>query len=87
GPQARALRVSPIYTGDEVVWFDSNHPDYIYTPYRRDSRETDLPILIPVDPLREAPPPIDDDDDVGVDEGYEAWYHMELPRHLLAATE
>ncbi|KAH9316063.1 hypothetical protein KI387_024690, partial [Taxus chinensis] len=39
-----------------------------YTPYRRDNRETDLPILISADPLREAPPSTDSDDDVGVDE-------------------
>ncbi|KAH9301572.1 hypothetical protein KI387_013155, partial [Taxus chinensis] len=43
-----------------------------YTPYRRDGRETDLPILIPADPLREAPPSTDSDDDAGVDEGYAA---------------
>ncbi|KAH9306136.1 hypothetical protein KI387_010540 [Taxus chinensis] len=53
-----------------------------YTPYRRDGRETDLPILIPADPLREAPPSTDSDDDAGVDEGYAAWYDTELPRHL-----
>ncbi|KAH9310264.1 hypothetical protein KI387_044209 [Taxus chinensis] len=50
-----------------------------YRPYRRDSRETDLPILIPADPLREAPPSTDSDDDVGVDDGYAAWYATELP--------
>ena len=58
-----------------------------YRPYRRDSRETDLPILIPTDPLREAPPSTDSDDDVGVDDGYAAWYATELPRHLPASID
>ncbi|KAH9307132.1 hypothetical protein KI387_043804 [Taxus chinensis] len=35
-----------------------------------------------LDPLREAPPSADSDDDAGVDEGYAAWYDTELPRHL-----
>ncbi|KAH9312364.1 hypothetical protein KI387_027399, partial [Taxus chinensis] len=47
--------------------------------YRRDNRETDLPILIPADPLREAPPSTDSDDDTGVDDGYAACYATELP--------
>ncbi|KAH9327451.1 hypothetical protein KI387_007629, partial [Taxus chinensis] len=58
-----------------------------YTPYRRDSRETDLPILIPADPLREAPPSTDSDDDAGVDKGYAACYDTELPRHLPASID
>ncbi|KAH9321068.1 hypothetical protein KI387_015707, partial [Taxus chinensis] len=58
-----------------------------YSPYRRDSRETDLPILIPVDPLREAPPSADSDDDARVDDGYVAWYSTELPRHLPASID
>ncbi|KAH9303534.1 hypothetical protein KI387_043896 [Taxus chinensis] len=58
-----------------------------YRPYRRDSRETDLPIFIPADPLREAPPSIDSDDDTGVGDGDAAWYATELPRHLLASID
>ncbi|KAH9326964.1 hypothetical protein KI387_007142, partial [Taxus chinensis] len=53
----------------------------------RDSRETDLPILIPADPLREAPPSTNSDDDVRVGDGYTAWYAIELPRHLPASID
>ncbi|KAH9325023.1 hypothetical protein KI387_005201, partial [Taxus chinensis] len=38
-------------------------------------------------PLREAPPSTDSDDDAGVDDGYVAWYLIELPRHLLASID
>ncbi|KAH9293693.1 hypothetical protein KI387_041103, partial [Taxus chinensis] len=58
-----------------------------YSPYRRDNKETDLLILIPTDLLREAPPSIDNDDDVGVDDGYTTWYSIELPRHLSASID
>ncbi|KAH9324143.1 hypothetical protein KI387_004321, partial [Taxus chinensis] len=58
-----------------------------YRPYRRDSRETDLPILIPTDPLREVPPSTDSDDDAGVGDGYVAWYLTELTRHLPASID
>ncbi|KAH9322228.1 hypothetical protein KI387_016867, partial [Taxus chinensis] len=51
-----------------------------------DIRETDLSILVPADPLREALPRTDDDHDVGVNEGYEAWYHEELPWHLTSSA-
>ncbi|KAH9305755.1 hypothetical protein KI387_010159, partial [Taxus chinensis] len=58
-----------------------------YRPYKRDSRETDLSILISADPLREAPPSTDSDDDAGVGDGYAAWYATELPRHLPASID
>ncbi|KAH9317925.1 hypothetical protein KI387_019694, partial [Taxus chinensis] len=53
-----------------------------------DSKDIYPSILVRVDPLREnLPPTNDDDDDVGVIEGYEVWYHEELPRHLTVSAE